>query len=124
MYTIDGEATFNDLLIIPFLNAVANVIAKETSSGAEFKMGEAPLIAMKKQLKDDDDVNLYRADSIIKLYSLRELEVLLLETLYHFGSKDKTKASFDHHNGLSALCLCLRQFQTSSTSEQLKCFQN
>ncbi|CEG82389.1 hypothetical protein RMATCC62417_16464 [Rhizopus microsporus] len=96
----DGEATFNDLLIVPFLKAIANVIAKETSSGAEFKVGEAPLIAMKKQLKNDDDVNLYRAYSIIKLYSLRELEILLLETSCHFGSKDKTKASFDHHKGL------------------------
>ncbi|KAG2236613.1 hypothetical protein INT48_000168, partial [Thamnidium elegans] len=39
-------------------------------------------------------------DGIIKLYSLREIEVLLLETSHHFGCKDKTKASFDHHKGL------------------------
>lgn len=95
----DGEATFNDLLIVPFLKAVANAIANETNSDAEFKMGEAPLIAMKKQLKDNDDANLYKADGIIKLYSLREPGVLL-ETPYHFGSKDKTKTSFDHHKGL------------------------
>lgn len=82
------------------MKAVANAIAEETSSGAEFKMGEALLISMKKQLKDDDDSNLYKADGIIKLYSLRELEVLLLETSSYFGSKDKTKASFDHHKGL------------------------
>jgi hypothetical protein len=88
------------LLIVPFLKAVANAIAKETSSGAEFKVGEASLIAMKKQLKDNDGANLYKADGIIKLYSLRELEVLLLKTSYHFGSKDKTKSSFDHHKDL------------------------
>lgn len=60
---------------------------------------------MKRQLKDNDDTNLYKADGLIKLYTFLETEVLLLETSYHFGNKDKTKASFDHHKGLfCALC--------------------
>ncbi|EIE90186.1 hypothetical protein RO3G_14897 [Rhizopus delemar RA 99-880] len=55
---------------------------------------------MKKQLKGRDGANLYLADGIMKLYSLGELEVLLLETSNHFGSQDKAKASFDHRKDL------------------------
>jgi hypothetical protein len=75
-----GEVTFNDLLIFPFLKAVAKAVAEETSSDAELKVREAALAAMKKQIKRDSDASIYLADGIIKLYVLCDLEVLLLET--------------------------------------------
>jgi hypothetical protein len=77
----EGETAFNDLLIFPFLKAVAKAIAEENEgSSAEFKVGEVSLIAMMKQLEEQDESILYKTGGIIKLYSLEKLEVLLLET--------------------------------------------
>ncbi|EIE90517.1 hypothetical protein RO3G_15228 [Rhizopus delemar RA 99-880] len=63
---------------------------------------------MKRQLKDHDEVNLYLADGIIKLYKLKKVEVLLLETSSHFGSQDKAKSSFDHHKDLFGVLAMLK----------------
>lgn len=84
-------------MIFPFLKAVAEALP--SSCKAEFEVGETPLIAMEKQLKDEDDA-LYHADGILKLYGLKELEILLLETSSFFGCNSGVKKSFDHHKGL------------------------
>ena len=59
---------------------------------------------MTKQLKANglykNDKFQYKADGLVKMYGVSNLEILLLETSYHFGSKDKCKAAFDHHKGL------------------------
>lgn len=88
------------MLVYPFLKTAANAVGEETNSGAQFRVGEAPLTAMKEQMKGYGDANLYLADGIVKLYDLCELEVLLLETSSHFGCEDNTKSSFDHHKDL------------------------
>lgn len=42
----------------------------------------------------------YLADGIIKLYGLKDLEILLLEISGSFASMDRAKHSFDHHKGV------------------------
>lgn len=41
----------------------------------------------------------YKADGLIKMYGIKKLEIVLLETSSRFDSKDKCKAGFDHHKG-------------------------
>jgi hypothetical protein len=71
--------------------------------GAELKVGEPVLKSMSKQLKElglqVDDKSQYKADGIIKLFKMKEIEVLFLETSGSFGNKDKVKINFDHHKG-------------------------
>jgi predicted DNA-binding helix-hairpin-helix protein len=49
---------------------------------ADFKPGEAALVAMNKQLKamkqQEDEKRLYKADGIVKLYGTEKTEILLL----------------------------------------------
>ncbi|KAG0975044.1 hypothetical protein G6F29_011811 [Rhizopus arrhizus] len=101
----DGETAFNSILIYPFLRAVSNAVADEVQDcKTDFKDGEAQLQAMIQQLKASglykNDKFQYKADGLVKMYGVNNLEILLLETSYHFGSKDKCKAAFDHHKGL------------------------
>jgi hypothetical protein len=46
-----------------------------------------------------DDKSQYKADGIIKLFKMKEIEVLFLETSGFFGNKGKVKINFDHHKG-------------------------
>ncbi|KAG0934809.1 hypothetical protein G6F57_011588 [Rhizopus arrhizus] len=98
----DGEATFNSLLIYPFLEAIANGVTVN-HCGAELKVGEPVLKSMSKQLKELGlqlhDKSQYKADGIIKLFKMKEIEMLFLETSGSFGNKDKVKINFDHHKG-------------------------
>jgi hypothetical protein len=87
------------------LEAVAVSLAESVDwCKAGFKPGEAPLLSMSKQLKTlelfSDNSYSYLADGIVKLYGLKSLEILLLETSNNFGCNDKPKISFDHHKGL------------------------
>lgn len=63
--------------------------------GAELKVGEACLVSISKQLKElgiqDNERFQYKADGIIKLYDLKQLEILLLETSGSFGNTGKVK---------------------------------
>lgn len=101
----DGESVFNSLFIYPFVKAVADVITTDIENSlADFRPGEVKLKSMSNQLKKseilkDDKCN-YLADGIIKLYGLKEIEILLLETSWHFRCTDKSKHSFDHHKGI------------------------
>ncbi|KAG1631872.1 hypothetical protein G6F44_010886 [Rhizopus delemar] len=86
------ETAFNDLLIFSFLKSVSETISECVENcKAEFEVGETPLIAMKKQLDDTDEATLYYADGIIKLYGVKEVEVLLLETSSFFGCTNNAK---------------------------------
>ncbi|ORE06183.1 hypothetical protein BCV72DRAFT_207877, partial [Rhizopus microsporus var. microsporus] len=38
-------------------------------------------------------------DVLIKLYGLKQSEILLLETSVSFGNTEKVKINFDHHKG-------------------------
>lgn len=86
----------------PFSKPVAKAVADSVSSSdAECKVEEAALKAMITQIGDtSDESNLYKADEIITLHGMKEVETLLLETSSHFGSTDKSKSCFDHHKGL------------------------
>ncbi|GAA5809106.1 hypothetical protein MFLAVUS_002510 [Mucor flavus] len=95
----DGEATYKDSLIYPFLKSVAKKPLKQ--------LGEAALKAMITQIDDtSDESNLCKADRLIKLYEMKELEMLLLKTSSYFGSTDKSKSCFDHHKDFLGLCRC------------------
>jgi hypothetical protein len=72
-----------------FLTAVAdNLSAAIPWSKAGFKPGKTQLSAITKQLElfpiYKDDVQCSLADGIIKLYGLKELELLVLETSSNF----------------------------------------
>ncbi|CAO3689774.1 unnamed protein product [Rhizopus stolonifer] len=101
----DGKTTFNSIFIYPFLDAVATFLADSVNwSKAGFRRGETPLQSMAKQLKTlelyKEENHSYLADGIIKLYGLKGLEVMLLETSGCFASSNRAKHSFDHHKGL------------------------
>lgn len=55
-----------------------------------------------------DESNLYKADGLVKLHGINELEMLLLETSSHFGSTNKSKNCFDHHKGLFGVLSMLK----------------
>ncbi|KAG1146144.1 hypothetical protein G6F37_000905 [Rhizopus arrhizus] len=126
----DGEATFNSLLLYPFLNAVCFFVAESVAgSNVEFKVDEAFLKSMSKQLKNSNAINdscQYKADGILKMYLDKEVEVALLETSSHFCSKDKAKSSFDHHKGAYGALAMLKNiadeycFATAETFSRLK----
>jgi hypothetical protein len=87
-----GESTFDHLFIYPFLTAVADNLSSAIPwSKAGFKPGETQLSAITKQLElfsiYKEDVHCYLADGIIKLYGLKEIEVLILETSSDFQCK-------------------------------------
>ncbi|OBZ82243.1 hypothetical protein A0J61_09710 [Choanephora cucurbitarum] len=107
----DGETTFNDFLLYPFLRAVCFSVANFVAdSNLEFKVGEAMLCSMGKLLKhsSNNDSCCYKADGIIKMFGFKEIEVALLETSSHFRNQDKTKHSFDHHKGTYGVLAMLK----------------
>ncbi|KAI9480984.1 MAG: hypothetical protein EXX96DRAFT_595019 [Benjaminiella poitrasii] len=106
----DIEATLNHMLLYPFLKTVAKAINKETSSGAVFKTGEAPLQAMKKQIDDPDNSSIYYADGIINFHHIKQLEglfgvLVMLKTvadefyLASVSTFSKLKLFFVHASG-------------------------
>ncbi|GAA5798331.1 hypothetical protein HPULCUR_003733 [Helicostylum pulchrum] len=114
----DGETTFNSLFIYPFIEAVATFVANTvTWSKAGFRRGEVPLQSMAKQLKSlefyDEESHTHLADGLFKLYGLKGLEILLLESSGCFGNTDRVKHSFDHHKGLFGALSMLKQIADS-----------
>ncbi|KAI8390378.1 hypothetical protein BD560DRAFT_452135 [Blakeslea trispora] len=86
----DGEATFNDFLLYPFLRAVCFSVADSvTDNNIEFKVLTADGI-------------------IIKMFASKEVEVALLETSSHFRSQDRAKHSFNHHKGTYGVLAMLK----------------
>jgi hypothetical protein len=67
---------------------------------------------MSKQLEAlplyEEDNHLYLADGIIRLYGLKGIEVLLLETSGCFSNKDRSKIGFDHHKDLFGAFVMLK----------------
>lgn len=86
----------------------------------------------KKQLKalglQDNDKSQYKADGLIKLYGIKNLEVLLLETSGSFNNSDKVKINFDHHKGTFGSLAMLKTvadgfcFASVETFKKLKVF--
>ncbi|KAI7871210.1 hypothetical protein BDF14DRAFT_1719393 [Spinellus fusiger] len=63
---------------------------------------------MKNQFADNNKASIYKADDLIKLHKLKQIEVLLLETSSHFRSDDGVKSSFDYHKGLFGVLAMLK----------------
>jgi hypothetical protein len=97
----DGESTFDDMMLYPYLRAVCPAVSL---GKLQFKVGETCLHAMNSKARDSEgdaeEFTLYKADGVISTYDFNKLEVLLLETSGHFGNTDNSKISFDHHKGL------------------------
>ncbi|KAI9347086.1 hypothetical protein BD770DRAFT_446558 [Pilaira anomala] len=120
----DGEGTFNDLLIYPFLKAVARSVAesKETAF-PEFIAGLASLkAAMIQQLNSAFGDTLYKANGIIRLYGIKQLEILVLESSSCFGSTDRTKKFFGHHKSVIGAVTMLRTIPKKCTYGSVKTF--
>lgn len=108
------------------------VAAEIDSCKIDFKPGEATLEAMKYQVKATrickDENYQYKADGLIKLYGIKKLEILLMETSSFFGSKDRCKHSSDHHKGVYGVVAMLKtigdsfEFGTISTFKRIKVF--
>lgn len=94
---------------------------------AGFRPGETQLISMGKQLKNiplyKEDNHSYLADGIIKLYGLKNIEIVLLETSGCFGSIDKSKIAFDHHKGLFGALAMLKSIADEFPMATVEAFQ-
>ncbi|KAI9351838.1 hypothetical protein BD770DRAFT_412698 [Pilaira anomala] len=114
--TDDNETITYDFLENIFRAMVAAFVADTLPwTKAGFRSGEASLQSMSGQLKNyfpfyDEESHIYLADGLFnKLYGLKELEILLLETSGCFGSTDQSKHSFDHHKGVFGATSMLKQ---------------
>jgi hypothetical protein len=102
----DGESTFNYPFIYPFLDVLAMTLTEcVIGRKADFKYGEASSLSMYKQLKNlelyKDNIYSYLTDGIMKLYGLKDFEVLLLVASSHFGCTDKSKIRLDNSRATS-----------------------
>ncbi|KAL0142727.1 hypothetical protein V8B55DRAFT_1328378 [Mucor lusitanicus] len=122
----DGESTFNALYIYPFLLTVCKAL-RDHSCQADFKRGEANLVAMSKQLialgLKVDDKSQYKADESIKLYRIKQLEILLLEISGSLGNTDKVKINFDHHKGVFGSLAMLKTIADEFSLASVDLFQ-
>lgn len=123
-----SESVFNHLLIYRFMDSVALSIQNKHDCGSDFIPGEAYLSALKKQLKDignyKDDWFQYKADGIIKMISIRDLELLLVETSGPYANIDKTKSNFDHHKGTFGTLAMLKTIADEFNYAQIDIFVN
>lgn len=82
------------------------------NSKAEFQSGQPRLDSMSKQLKAInifvDERYCYKTDGLIKLFGLKKLELLVLETSGHFNNTDRVKLNFDHHKGIYGMLSMLK----------------
>lgn len=103
-----SESVFNYTLLYLCLSATSSFLNNAAAFEPYFTPGEEPLQAMAEQLTiinaKLDNHKQYKADGIIRLSKLNDLEVLLLETAGSFQSKDERKIiSFDNIKGMFAL---------------------
>ncbi|KAI7891202.1 uncharacterized protein EV154DRAFT_509002 [Mucor mucedo] len=70
-----------------------------------------------------EDNHSYPADGIIKLYGLKNIEIVLLETSGCFGSIDKLKIAFDHHKGLFGALAMLKSIADEFPMATVEAFQ-
>lgn len=100
-----SEYVFNYLYVWPYLKSTNSALCNsQETSQAEFEIDEVSLKAMATQLNSvglyRDDTGQYKADDMISIYSIDRLEILHHETSSYFECSDRSKISFDHHEGL------------------------
>lgn len=87
---------------------------------------------MSRQLKATgiivDEKSQYKTDGLIKLFGLKNLALLLLETSGHFPNTDKVKIKLDNHKGMFgilAMLKCIADYYSFASVEsfsQIKVF--
>lgn len=106
-----SEDAFNQLFVWPFLDVIGRSVTIH-DCGAETLLGQPVLQSMIRQLKTVglfiDEKNVYKSDGLVKLFGMKDQEILLLETSGRFTNHDKTKVNFDHHKGVFGLLSMLK----------------
>ncbi|CAO3679486.1 unnamed protein product [Rhizopus stolonifer] len=106
-----NEDAFNQLFIWPYLHLIGKSINSHDCKGY-FVQGQSLLESMSNQLKaagvSVDEKSQYKTDGMIKLFGLKNLELLLLETSGHFSNRDNVKIKLDHHKGIYGILAMLK----------------
>ncbi|KAI7900366.1 uncharacterized protein BX663DRAFT_532465 [Cokeromyces recurvatus] len=122
----NGEPTFSSLFIYSCLIAVTRGVTLNDCL-ANFKPGEAHLESMSRQLNALDsrnnDKGEYKADGIIKLYRMKKIELLLLESSGSLNNKAKSKINYDHHNGIYGSLTMLKTVADIFCFASIECFK-
>ncbi|CEG66099.1 hypothetical protein RMATCC62417_02742 [Rhizopus microsporus] len=83
------EDGFNQLFVWPYVDIIAKSITINNRK-SDFESGQSHLQSMTQQLKANnlyiDEKNWHKSDGLIKLYGIKQIELLLLETSGHFGN--------------------------------------
>ncbi|KAI8360795.1 hypothetical protein BD560DRAFT_426009 [Blakeslea trispora] len=104
LYDYDSnEDAFNQAFVWPYLDLIDKRLNKSNCKGY-FVQGQPCLESMSRQIKAAgvvvDETSNYKTYGLIKLFGLKNLELLLLETSGHFPNTDKVKIKFDNHKGM------------------------
>ncbi|RCH84471.1 hypothetical protein CU098_006160, partial [Rhizopus stolonifer] len=87
-----NEDVFNQLYTWSYLDLIGSSINTDECK-RYFIQGQPVLQSMGRQLKETcvlvDDKSQYKSDGLMKLFNLKDLELLLLETSGHFKNSDK-----------------------------------
>ncbi|KAI7900449.1 uncharacterized protein BX663DRAFT_517665 [Cokeromyces recurvatus] len=106
-----SEDTFNQLFVWPYLNTTGRSIVTHDCK-SNFLQGQPVLESMNRQLKAlnlfVDEKSQNKSDGLIKLFGLKNLELVLLETSGHFTNSDKGKIKLDHHKGMYGVLSMLK----------------
>lgn len=97
LYDYDSnEDAFNQAFVWPYLDLIGKTLNNNNCKDY-FVQGQPCLESMTWQLKATgatvDETSQYKSDGLIKLFGLKNLELLLLETSGHFSNTDKVKLS-------------------------------
>ncbi|KAI7897513.1 uncharacterized protein BX663DRAFT_533809 [Cokeromyces recurvatus] len=114
----DGEPIFNSLFVYPYLVAVTRGVTLKNCL-ADFKPREAHLESMSRQLNAlgsrNNNKGEYKADGIIKLYGMKKIELLLLET--------SGKINYDHHKCVYGRLAILKTVTDIFCFASIECFK-
>lgn len=108
---LESETALNVAAIFPAAK-IATVDYHATAKDLEFSPGEIFLQSMAKQLKKIDncrgEANGYKADGLIRINTIRNMEVVLFETSGGVKGGSKRKQTFDFHKGMFGLVSMLK----------------
>lgn len=126
-----NEGAFNQAFVWPYLDLIGKNVKIHNCKGY-FVQGQPCLESMSRQLKATgiivDEKSQYKTDGLIKLFGLKNLELLLLETSGHFSNTDKVKIKLDNHKGMFgilAMLKCIADYYSFASVEsfsQIKVF--
>lgn len=106
-----NEDAFNQAFVWPYLHLIGKMLSNNSCKGY-FVQGQPCLKSMARQLKATgitvDETSQYKSDGLIKLFGLKNLELLLLETSGHFSNTDNVKIKLDHHKGMYGILAMLK----------------